>query len=102
MLAVEYDVTAAGEIEVVALVNAVDEDGEDPDGTAWLAWRRGLEDEGMGCAPVPAAYLERLEQAEEAAEVRRIVEEIVLADRRAKEAALAVSAELDGGDRPRS
>ena len=95
MLAVEYDVTAAGEIELVALVNAVDEDGQDPDGEAWLAWRRGLEDEGMGCAPVPPDDLRRLEQAEDPVEVRRIVEQIVLADRRAKEAAPASGDEGD-------
>ena len=85
MLAIEYDVTEAGEIELVALVNAVDEDGDDPAGVAWLAWRRGLEDAGMGCAPVPDEELRRLEQTEDAEELRGIVERVVLDDRRAKE-----------------
>ena len=52
MLCIEYDVSPQGEIELVALVNAVEEDGEDPDGRAWLAWRATHEDGGMGCAPV--------------------------------------------------
>lgn len=85
MLAIEYDVTAGGEIELVALVNAVDEDGEDPAGDAWLAWRRSLEDEGMGCAPVSPEDLVAMERAEDTEELRALVERIVLSDRRAKE-----------------
>jgi len=39
MLFIEYDVHPNGEIELIALVNAVDEDGQDPDGASWLHWR---------------------------------------------------------------
>ena len=45
MLFIEYDVNGQGEIELVALVNATEEDGQDPDGEAWMAWRRTHEDE---------------------------------------------------------
>ena len=41
MLFIEYDVTAQGEIELVALINATEEDGADPDGADWMAWRTG-------------------------------------------------------------
>lgn len=87
-LAIEYDVTPDGEIELVALVNAVDEDGEDPTGEAWLAWRSGHEDEGMGVVLVPPDELERMEATEDPAELRAIVERVVLADRRMKEEAV--------------
>jgi len=85
MLAIEYDVAEDGLIELIALVNAVDEDGEDPDGEAWLAWRRTHEDEGMGCAPVQPADLKAMEATEVPAELRIIVERIILADRTGKE-----------------
>lgn len=86
MLVIEYDVTPDGVIELVALVNAVDEDGDDPEGEAWLAWRRSHEDEGLGCAPVPSADLAAMESTDDPAELRAIVERIVLDDRRKKEA----------------
>lgn len=85
MLAIEYDVTDGGEIELVALINAVDEDGRDPDGTAWMAWRRTHPDTGLGCAPVPPDQLRVLEETEDPEELRAIVERIVLADRAGKE-----------------
>jgi hypothetical protein len=85
MLFIEYDVTPEGLVELVALVNAVDEDGEDPEGEGWLAWRRGHEDEGLGCAPVPPADLAAMEAADDPDELRAIVERVVLADRRQKE-----------------
>lgn len=84
-LAIEYDVTPEGEIELVALINAVDEDGEDPAGEAWLAWRQGHEDEGMGSVLVPPDELERMEATDDPAEVRAIVERLVLDDRLHKE-----------------
>ena len=87
MLFIEYDVDEDGMIELVALINAVEEDGEDPDGTAWLAWRSAMEDEGMGCVGVPEQDLRAMEEAEEPKELSRIVERIVLADRATKEAA---------------
>ena len=85
MLAVEYDVTPDGLIEIVALINAVDEEGSDPEGEAWLAWRRSHEDEGLGCAPIPPAELARMEATEDIEELRAIVESVILADRRTKE-----------------
>jgi hypothetical protein len=90
-LAIEYDVTADGVIELVGLINAVDEDGDDPDGGAWLAWRRTHEDGGHGCALVPADELSRMEAAQDPDELRAIVERVVLADRRAKEGSDASS-----------
>ena len=85
MLAIEYDVGEDGLIELVALVNAVGEDGDDPDGEAWLAWRRSHEDGGMGCAPVPPQDVAALEATEDPEELRAIVERVVLADRAQKE-----------------
>lgn len=86
MLAIEYDVTPEGIIEVLALINAVEEDGQDPEGEAWLAWRRALEDGGMGCAPVPTRDLEAMEATEDPGQLRAIVERIILSDRATKEA----------------
>jgi hypothetical protein len=86
-LVIEYDVTPAGEIELVALINAVEQDGDDADGEAWLAWRRSHEDEGMGSVLVPPEVLARMESTEDPAELRAIVEQVVLADRQGKEAA---------------
>ena len=85
MLAVEYDVTPEGTIELVALINAVEDDGADPDGETWLAWRRSHADEGLGCAPIPPPELARMEAAENPDALRAIVEGVILADRRAKE-----------------
>ena len=85
MLAIEYDVGDDGTIELVALVNAVDEDGDDPEGEVWLAWRRTHEDGGMGCAPVLSADLAAMEAAEDPDELRAIAERVVLADRAGKE-----------------
>lgn len=86
MLFVEYDVTPDGQIDVVALINAVEAEGRDADGDAWLDWRRRVfDDQGMGCARVAEEDLTLLESTEDADEVRSIVERIILADRRAKE-----------------
>ena len=84
-LAIEYDVSPEGVIELVGLINAVEEDGTDPDGDAWLAWRRAHEDGGLGCVLVPPADLARMEATEDPDELRAIVEDVILADRRAKE-----------------
>ena len=86
MLFVEYDVDADGYVHLVALVNAVEEDGQDPDGEAWLAWRRTHDDEGLGCAVVSPAQLASLEAASSPEEARALVERVVLADRAGKEA----------------
>jgi len=85
VLVIEYDVTPEGVIELVALINAIEEDSADPDGEAWLAWRRTHEDAGMGCAPVPPEELARMEASEGPEELWAIVESVILADRRAKE-----------------
>lgn len=85
MLAVEYDVTPDGQIELVALINVIDEEGSDPDGEAWLAWRKSHEDGGLGCAYIPPVELARMEATEDPDELRGIVERVILADRRVKE-----------------
>jgi hypothetical protein len=86
VLFVEYDVTPAGAIELVALINAVEENGGDVDGSDWMAWRTAeFDDGGMGCVGVPAAQLALMEQTHDAAALRAIVERIVLDDRAAKE-----------------
>lgn len=88
MLFIEYDVTAQGEIELVALINATEQDGEDVDGADWMAWRAdAFEDDGLGCVGVPPDQLALLEETENADEVRAIVEGIILADRATKEGA---------------
>ncbi len=88
MLCIEYDVAANGEIELVALINAVDEDGQDADGAAWLAWRRAeFDDDGWGCAVVPPDDLTRLERTDDPDALRSLVERLVLADRAGKETA---------------
>jgi hypothetical protein len=87
VLFIEYDVTPNGEIELVALINAVEEEGQDPDGSTWMSWRsREFEDDGMGCVAVPPDDLALLEATENAAGLRAIVERIILEDRAGKEA----------------
>jgi hypothetical protein len=85
LLFIEYDVNQEGEIELVALVNAVEKHDADPDGESWLAWRKTFDDEGLGCAPVPATELDRMERSTDPAELRSVVERIILDDRAAKE-----------------
>lgn len=85
MLFIEYDVHPTGQIEIVALINAIEEDDQDPEGEAWLSWRRTHEDEGLGCAPVPPADLALLEATDDPDQLHAIVERIILADRAGKE-----------------
>jgi hypothetical protein len=85
VLFIEYDVDPEGTIELVALIDAVEEDEQDPDGEAWLAWRRSHEDGGMGCARVPQAYVDAMEAAGTPEDLRALVEGLILADRAAKE-----------------
>lgn len=85
MLFIEYDVNPKGEIELVALINAIEEDGQDPDGEAWMAWRMEQEDGGMGCVGVPPDELKVMEETEDPEQLRSIVERIILADRATKE-----------------
>ena len=88
MLFVEYDVDAQGRIELVALINAVEEQGQDEDGSAWLSWRRSeFDDAGMGCVGVTADELSRLEETADPEQLRAILEAIILADRALKEGA---------------
>jgi hypothetical protein len=89
MLFIEYDVHPDGEIELIALVNAVDEDGQDPDGTSWLQWRiAAFDDDGLGCVGVSPTDLALMEQTDDDPDqLRAIVERIILADRSAKEGA---------------
>ncbi len=61
LLFIEYDVNSDGEIELIALINAVEEDDQDADGEAWLAWRATHDDGGMGCVGVSATDLEAME-----------------------------------------
>ena len=86
MLFIEYDVDPEGTIELVALINAVEEDGQDADGHAWLAWRRSHEDGGMGCAPVSQDDLQAMEATGSPDELRAVVQGVILADRATKEA----------------
>ena len=86
MLFIEYDVTSTGEIELVALINAVEATGADADGSDWLAWRTAeFDDDAMGCVGVPPAELTVMEDTDDPDELRAIVERIILADRAAKE-----------------
>ena len=87
MLFIEYDVTSDGEIELVALINAIEEDDQDPDGATWMAWRATHEDEGMGCVGVSRADLAAMESTESSEELWAIVEGIILNDRATKEVA---------------
>jgi hypothetical protein len=88
VLFIEYDVTPHGAIDVVALINAVEENGEDADGADWLAWRVAeFDDNGLGCVGVAPSQLALLERTEDPDELRSIVEGIILADRATKERA---------------
>ena len=88
MLFIEYDVDAQGQIELVALINAVEERGEDEDGAAWLAWRRSeFDDAGLGCVGVPPDQLELMEATGDPGQLRTLVERMILADRARKEQA---------------
>ena len=86
MLFIEYDVTPNGEIELVALINAVEENDEDADGTEWMAWRAAeFDDNGLGCVGVRADQLAVMEETEDADALRAVVERIILDDRATKE-----------------
>jgi hypothetical protein len=85
MLFIEYDVDDGGTIELVALINAVEEDDDDDDGEAWLAWRSTHEDDGMGCVAVSHADLTAIESTEDPDDLGAIVERVILADRAKKE-----------------
>ena len=48
MLFIEYDVGDDGMIEVVGLINAIEENDEDPLGEDWMSWRQSFDDEWPG------------------------------------------------------
>jgi hypothetical protein len=85
LLFIEYDVNSDGEIELIALINAVEEGDQDADGEAWLAWRATHEDEGMGCVGVSPTDLKAMESTESPEELLAIVERVIVADRANKE-----------------
>jgi hypothetical protein len=86
LLFIEYDVTPDGSIEVVALINAVEENGADADGADWMAWRvESFDDNGLGCVGVLPSQLALMEGTDDADELRAIVEGVILADRSGKE-----------------
>jgi hypothetical protein len=86
VLFIEYDVTPDGSIELVALINAVEENDADVDGTDWLAWRAAsFDDDGLGCVGVAPSQLALMEATDDADELRAIVERVILADRATKE-----------------
>ena len=86
MLFIEYDVTPEGSIELVALINAVEENDADPDGADWMAWRvAAFDDDGLGCVGVPPSQLALMEETDDTDKLRAIVERIILADRATKE-----------------
>jgi hypothetical protein len=85
VLFIEYDVTADGTIELVALVNAVEEDGQDDDGATWLAWRASHEDAATGWVGVSPADLSAMKPTQDPDELAAIVECVILADRATKE-----------------
>jgi hypothetical protein len=90
LLFIEYDVTAQGAIEVVALIDASEEHGEDADGAAWMAWRGAtFDDDGLGCVGVRPDQLALMEDTGDADQLRAVVEGIILADRTTKEDARA-------------
>ncbi len=89
MLFIEYDVNPEGQIELVALINAIEEDGQDPDGKAWMGSRKAQEDAGMGCVGVPPDDLTIMEETKEPDQLQAIVERIILADRMSKEEPLS-------------
>ena len=87
MLFIEYDVDPEGQIELVALVNATEENGLDPDGASGMDWRAAeFDDGGAGCVAVSPPDLALMEKTEDPEQLRSIVERIVLADRATKEA----------------
>ena len=75
MLFIEYDVHPSGQIELVALINAVEEDGLDPDGAAWLTWRsRRLRRQRNGLRGRSPRRSRADGETDDAAELRAIVE----------------------------
>lgn len=85
MLAVEYDVAEDGLIHVVAVIEAVDEEGVDLEGEAWIRWRRAHSDEGHGCVVLSPTEFKLIGDTEDEDELRRITEMAILRDRQGNE-----------------
>jgi hypothetical protein len=85
MLFIEYDVGSDGVIEVVGLINAIEENDDDPTGEKWMAWRKSFEDGAMGCVGVAPDDLAQMEATDDADALASIVERIILTDRESKE-----------------
>ena len=85
MLFIEYDVGDDGMIEIVGLINAIEETGEDPLGEDWMSWRQSFDDDGTGCVGVSPDDLALMEATEDPEQLQSIVEQIILADRATKE-----------------
>jgi hypothetical protein len=85
VLFIEYDVGDDGMIEVVGLINAIEENDEDPLGEDWMSWRQSLDDNGLGCVAVSPEDLTLMESTDDPEQIRAIVERVILADRATKE-----------------
>ncbi len=86
MLFIEYDVDEEGLIEVVAVVDAYEEDDLDPGATEWIAWRNSFEDGGHGFVAVPQDLEEAIEADHDPGELLDRIEKLIVTDRIAKEA----------------
>jgi hypothetical protein len=85
VLFIEYDVGDDGMIEVVGLINALEENDEDPLGEDWMSWRRSFDDNGLGCVAASPEDLTLMESTDDPEQIRAIVERVILADRVTKE-----------------
>jgi hypothetical protein len=85
VLFIEYDVGEDGMIEVVGLINAIEENDEDPLGEDWVGWRQSFDDNGLGCVAVSPEDLVLMESTDDPGQIRAVVERINLADRVTKE-----------------
>jgi hypothetical protein len=85
VLFIEYDVGDDGMIEVVGLINAIEENDEDPLGEDWMGWRQSFDDNGLGCVAVSPEDLTLMESTDDPEQIRVILERVILADRATKE-----------------
>ena len=84
MLFIEYDVDDAGLIEVIAVIDAFEQDGLDPDASEWIDWRKSFEDAGHGCVGVPVELEEAIDAEQSPTELLDRIEMLILADRSSK------------------
>jgi hypothetical protein len=104
MLFIEYDHDDEENVQLIALIDASEENDEDPSGEHWLEWRRSLDDKGIGCCPVTEADNERMDAIADPNELRHFVMGVVRADAAAKlaEAEESHLAAVAAGDAPAS